>query len=71
MLPLPVKQTGIIQSKEGGTVILLPPGPIRVSIKGESGQAHDHVLVDDPDLGHPTVRIVHGQNSGDIYNHPY
>jgi len=51
------QQSGIVQGKEGGTVILLPAGPIRSTVEGASGVAYEQVLVDDPELGQPVHRI--------------
>jgi hypothetical protein len=69
MEPLPKHQTGIVGSKESGVVILLPPGPIRSQVQGESGHIYYQTLVDDPSLGRPVAQLTIGKDSGDIYNH--
>lgn len=51
------RERGIITTKNGETIILLPPGPIRERSKGGSGEDHETVLFDDPELGRPTRRI--------------
>jgi hypothetical protein len=48
---------GIIRNKEGEVVILLPAGPIRSTVTGESGTIYDQTLHDDPTLGRPTAKI--------------
>lgn len=57
-MPVNVFESGIITNKEGETVILLPPGPIRSKIEGSSGVIYAQTLVDDPHLGRPTHKIV-------------
>jgi hypothetical protein len=66
MVPLQDDQKGIVKSKEGEPVILLPPGPIRTTVKGQTGE-YVQVLVDDPLLGRPTARVI---PEGDIFVHP-
>lgn len=62
-------ESGITTNNAGETVILLPPGPIRGTVKGESGREFHHILVDDPELGRPASRLISG--NGIVYNHPY
>lgn len=70
MIQLQVHQSGIlVGTKEGETVILLPPGPIRTTVVGQSGVSYDQTLVDDPDLGHPTALVTPIKSTGTIFNH--
>lgn len=64
-----MNEKGIVTNAEGETVILLPSGPIRGTVEGESGREFYHVLVDDADLGRPVSRLI--DESGNVYNHPY
>lgn len=54
-------RSGIITKRKGETVILLPPGSIRKTIQGSSGEIYHSVLVDAPELGRPTDVLLHGE----------
>lgn len=63
-----LKESGIITNSEGEKVILLPSGPI---IKGKvqgAFEEHEYIMVDDPDLGRPTKKIL---PSKILYKRPY